>query len=101
MFKPQEPDFSVAAPNVVAPFEPLHDETIAPKGEVTGKEHRPNSPAERLGLIGTPRAKHEKCLADAIYFEARGEPVRGQIAVAHGRIHPAVSGQSPDHICGL
>ena len=40
------------------------------------------------------RAKSEKCLAEAIYFEARGEAVRGQIAVAAtdielgGRITP-------------
>src|SRR5262249_49748257 len=57
-------------------------ETIAPKGEVTGADHRPMSPAERLNLDTRERAKAEKCLANAIYFEARGEPVRGQIAVA-------------------
>ncbi len=30
--------------------------------------------AERLGLTGPDRARAEKCLAEAIYFESRGEP---------------------------
>ena len=49
-------------------------ETVAGKGEVQQLE----SPADRLGLSGKSRAKAEKCLADAVYFEARGEPLRGQ-----------------------
>src|SRR5262249_29630541 len=56
-------------------------ETIAPKGEVTGADQRPMSPVERLKLDEKNRAKAEKCLTAAIYFEARGESVRGQIAV--------------------
>ncbi len=100
MFEPQEPYSSVAAPKV-APFEPLPNESLAPNGEVTGKEHRPNSPAGRLGLIGTARAKNEKCLADAVYFEARGEPVRGQMAVAQVVINRVFSGYYPNNICGV
>ena|GEM_PF-824163 len=90
-----------AAPNVAARLEPSRNETIAPKGEVTGEEHRPQSPAERLGLIGAARARHEKCLADAIYFEARGESVRGQIAVAQVVINRVFSGYYPNNICGV
>ena len=41
---------------------------------ITGKdESRVLSPAQRLGLMGTARAEASKCLADAIYFEARGD----------------------------
>ena len=40
------------------------------------------SPAQRLHLEGKERAKAERCLANAIYFEARGEAERGQMAVA-------------------
>src|SRR6516164_9400732 len=57
-------------------------QTVAPKGEVTGQDQRPMTPAERLGLDEASRAKSEKCLAEAIYFESRGEAVRGQMAVA-------------------
>jgi len=101
MFEPQERDSAVVAPNMVAPFQPPRNETIAPKGEVTGKDHLPMSPAERLGLIGAARAKHEKCLADAVYFEARGEPVRGQMAVAQVVINRVFSGFYPNNICGV
>jgi len=101
MFEPQERDSAVVAPNMVAPFQPPRNETIAPKGEVTGKDHLPMSPAERLGLIGAARAKHEKCLADAVYFEARGEPVRGQMAVAQVVINRVFSGYYPNNICGV
>ena len=57
-------------------------ETIAGKGVVTGQVHRHRSPADRLGLPAKTRARSEKCLANAVSFESRGEPVRGQIAVA-------------------
>ena len=60
----------------------LGGETIAAKGEVTGVNAHPMSPAERLHLDEKGRAKAMRCLTQAIYFEARGEPVRGQIAVA-------------------
>jgi spore germination cell wall hydrolase CwlJ-like protein len=75
--------------------------TIAGKGEVTGEGRRPKSPAERLGLTGTARAKSEKCLANAIYFEARGEPVRGQIAVAQVVMNRVFSGFYPGSVCGV
>jgi spore germination cell wall hydrolase CwlJ-like protein len=90
-----------AAPNVAARLESPRNETIAPKGEVTGEEHRPQSPAERLGLIGAARARHEKCLADAIYFEARGESVRGQMAVAQVVINRVFSGYYANNVCGV
>ena len=101
MFGPQGPDSVVVAPNTVAPFQPPGNETIAPKREAIGKDHWPMSPAERLGLIGAARTKHEKCLADAVYFEARGEPVRGQMAVAQVVINRAFSGYYPNEICGV
>ena len=76
-------------------------QTIAHKGEVTGEDKRPMSPAERLRLDGKARAKAEKCLAAAIYFEARGEPVRGQIAVAQVVLNRAFSGYYPATVCGV
>jgi spore germination cell wall hydrolase CwlJ-like protein len=77
------------------------NETIASKGEVTGEGRRPMSPAERLKLDEQGRAKTEKCLAEAIYFESRGEPVRGQIAVAQVVVNRAFSGYYPATVCGV
>jgi spore germination cell wall hydrolase CwlJ-like protein len=76
-------------------------ETIASKGQVAGEGHHPKTPAERLSLDTTSRPKAEKCLANAIYFEARGEPVRGQIAVAQVVMNRVFSGHYPNDVCGV
>ncbi|MBS9476795.1 cell wall hydrolase [Ancylobacter radicis] len=57
------------------------------------------SPAERLGLTGKRRERSEKCLAEAVYFESRGEPRRGQVAVAQVVINRVFSGYYPADIC--
>jgi spore germination cell wall hydrolase CwlJ-like protein len=76
-------------------------ESVASKGEVTGEEQRPRTPAERLALMGTARVKAEKCLANAVYFEARGESVRGQIAVAQVVMNRVFSPFYPNDVCGV
>ncbi|MGH6770859.1 MAG: cell wall hydrolase [Xanthobacteraceae bacterium] len=76
-------------------------ETIANKGQVTGEGKRPMTPAERLKLTASSRAKAQKCLAEGIYFESRGEPVRGQIAVAQVILNRAFSGHYPTNVCGV
>jgi len=76
--------------------------SFAPKGEVNADNQRGKTPAERLGLFDEKsRAKSEKCLAEAVYFEARGEAVRGQIAVAQVILNRAFSGKYPDTVCGV
>ncbi|MGJ5179983.1 cell wall hydrolase [Bradyrhizobium oligotrophicum] len=77
-------------------------ESIAPKGEVNTDNQRARTPAERLGLTDEKvRFKSEKCLAEAVYFEARGEAVRGQIAVAQVVLNRAFSGYYPTTVCGV
>jgi spore germination cell wall hydrolase CwlJ-like protein len=76
-------------------------QSFASKGEVTGIDQRPYTPAERLALAGAGRAKAEKCLANAVYFEARGEPVRGQIAVAQVVMNRVFSPFYPNDVCGV
>jgi hypothetical protein len=61
----------------------------------------PPSPAQRLHLEGKEYAKAERCLANAIYFEARSEPIRGQMAVAQVVVNRAFSGFYPNDICGV
>ena len=82
-----------------APIVP--SETIAPKGQVTGAGQRPKTPAERLGLDVKTRAKAERCLTDAVYFESRGETKRGQIAVAQVVMNRVFSGFYPNDVCGV
>jgi spore germination cell wall hydrolase CwlJ-like protein len=43
----------------------------------------------------------QHCLAGAVYFEARGEPLEGQLAVAEVVLNRAASGKYPSSICGV
>ncbi|MBV8850866.1 MAG: cell wall hydrolase [Methylobacteriaceae bacterium] len=53
-------------------------------------------------LIGQEQAGREKkCLAEAIYFEARSEPEEGQAAVAQVVLNRVSSGLYPASICGV
>jgi len=93
-----DPDMKQTA---AAPANAAPGVTVAGKGEVTGEGRRPKSPAERLNLSGVKRAKAEKCLANAVYFESRSEPVRGQIAVAQVVMNRVFSGYYPTDVCGV
>lgn len=42
-----------------------------------------------------------KCLAEALYFEARGETVKGQFAVAEVIMNRVKSSRFPDTLCGV
>ncbi len=46
-------------------------------------------------------AKEQKCLAEAIYFEARSEPAAGQAAVAQVVLNRVKSGLYPTTVCGV
>lgn len=45
--------------------------------------------------------KERRCLTEGIYFEARGEGVVGQLAVAEVILNRVVSGRYPSNICGV
>ena len=49
-------------------------------------------------------AEHQKdidCLASNIYFEARGEPTKGKVAVAMVTLNRVVSKDFPNTVCGV
>jgi len=100
-----DPDMKVMASLPAAADEPSKidsGESIAAKGEVNADNQHAKTPAERLGLFDEKaRAKSEKCLAEAVYFEARGEAVRGQIAVAQVVMNRTFSGYYPNTVCGV
>ncbi|WP_121632142.1 cell wall hydrolase [Tropicibacter alexandrii] len=55
-------------------------------------------------LSGQPKAKGNdewKCLAEALYFEARGETVKGQFAVAEVILNRVKSKRFPNSVCGV
>jgi spore germination cell wall hydrolase CwlJ-like protein len=48
----------------------------------------------------TTDSEHE-CLAGAVYFEAKGEPLHGQLSVAEVVLNRARSGRFPASVCGV
>ncbi len=55
-----------------------------------------------LDNLPKPKATSEmKCLAEAIYFEARGEEIEGQYAVGEVIINRVISKEFPNSICGV
>jgi spore germination cell wall hydrolase CwlJ-like protein len=67
-------------------------------GEASGAGVRPNYAAL---LDGGESARENRCLAEAIYFEARGESDEGQAAVAQVVLNRLASGLYPATICGV
>ena len=51
--------------------------------------------------VGTPLDEQANCLATAVYFEARGESVEGQLAVARVVMNRAASGRYPPDYCSV
>jgi N-acetylmuramoyl-L-alanine amidase len=55
---------------------------------------------EDYASSATLGAQHD-CLAGAVYFEAKGEPLRGQLSVAEVILNRARSGRFPTTACGV
>jgi spore germination cell wall hydrolase CwlJ-like protein len=51
--------------------------------------------------VGAPLDEQANCLATAVYFEARGESVEGQLAVARVVMNRAASGLYPTDWCSV
>lgn len=52
-------------------------------------------------MAGAPLDEELNCIATAVYFEARGEPFEGQLAVAEVVMNRARSGRYPSSYCGV
>ncbi len=53
------------------------------------------------GFSAETQGAEEDCLANAVYFEARGEPLQGQLAVAEVVMNRAASGRYPSTLCAV
>ncbi|MEI8146214.1 MAG: cell wall hydrolase [Alphaproteobacteria bacterium] len=87
----------MAPPEVVTlqPGQPSAEFALATR--LAGGRH----PALILSLNGRARERAQRCLAEAVYWEARSEPELGQKAVAQVVVNRAVSGFYPADICGV
>lgn len=58
--------------------------------------------ADFLDALPQPKpTKQLRCLAEALYFEARGETVKGQFAVAEVILNRVENSRYPDTVCGV
>jgi spore germination cell wall hydrolase CwlJ-like protein len=56
---------------------------------------------EREAASAQQRAKELRCLAENVYFEARGEPLEGQYAVAEVTLNRTRAPNFPHTVCGV
>ena len=66
-----------------------------------GNESRSLSQLVALHMGAEAASREEECLAGAVYFEAKGEPLDGQLAVAQVIMNRARSGRFPSSVCGV
>lgn len=85
----------------------VQKEVVQPLPEGGAAEPRAPASAKTLHelVAGMPDqtglSREMECLAGAIYFESRGEPLAGQLAVAQVVINRADSGLFPSDYCGV
>ncbi len=95
-YAPAKPDYAAASPFESLLKDPKDDGRFIPP--VVDGDHSWMSkplPAEVFS------ANEQKCLATAIYFEARGESLRGQAAVAQVVLNRVRNPTYPATICGV
>lgn len=79
-----------------------HVARILTLAQAEGRDGEKRFDAAWLRELPRPEATEElSCLANALYFEARGEGVRGQFAVAEVVLNRVESPRYPDSICGV
>jgi len=82
---------------------PDFDGAAAKTGAVTDSNAEDQSLAELVDARETSDTldREHECLAGAVYFEAKGEPLEGQLAVAEVIMNRAASGRFPASICSV
>lgn len=95
----------------IVPQTPSSQDTVFVSNEVVQPIAEPESPTkvevsslrELVSSIDEDAALTEqlRCLAGAVYFEARGEPLYGQLAVAEVVINRAQDSRWPASYCGV
>jgi spore germination cell wall hydrolase CwlJ-like protein len=78
-------------------------EGVQPAFEPETDERRAASLAElvRRHAVTETADAEQKCLATAVYFESKGEPLDGQLAVARVIMNRAESGRFASTLCGV
>jgi len=72
-----------------------------PARDVSRERQTPITEAMLRAVTIGQRSRQWKCLATALYFEARGESLEGQVAVAEVILNRVDSTRYPNSICGV
>ncbi|GAA0305111.1 hypothetical protein GCM10009087_13750 [Sphingomonas oligophenolica] len=88
---------------------PAPVDTAQPATQADGKDQAPTPTLEYASLSEAVAAQETDklddddlaCMAGAVYFEAKGEPLAGQLAVADVIINRTKSGRFPTSICSV
>lgn len=95
---PVEPEIVAAAGMKVPAFARVHASPDGKPVETASLSIRPGY----LDLVNPETmAQEQRCLAEAVYFEARSEPEAGQAGVAQVVLNRVKSGLYPTSICGV
>ncbi|KAB1074935.1 cell wall hydrolase [Methylobacterium planeticum] len=93
----------VAAASLALPGFSLRGDRAEPAAPETAPETTVESARHRYADLIEPDAmdREQRCLAEAVYFEARSEPEDGQAAVAQVVLNRVKSGLYPANVCGV
>jgi len=100
---------SVPQPTPLVAATPARVDTAQPAIQADSKDQAPTPTLEYASLSEAVAAQDTDtldgddlaCMAGAVYFEAKGEPLSGQLAVADVIINRTKSGRFPTSICSV
>jgi hypothetical protein len=92
---------AVSAPVAAAPVIATADQTVAREAGVLQRAGWPLYALVDRFSAGAPLTDEANCIAVAVYHEARGESLEGQVAVAKVIMNRAASGIYPASWCGV
>lgn len=91
----------VARHSVIDDYDDLADADTAENGVSSAALEVAAQGAGEQNFADASSARQLRCLAEGIYFEARGEPWRGQLAVGRVILNRVSSKHYPNTICGV
>jgi N-acetylmuramoyl-L-alanine amidase len=92
----------LTAPQGSASADEVRTAVLAPDAQPGEQVAYPTLAAAVAAQDSTPGEDEAlRCLAGAIYFESRGEPLAGQLAVAKVILNRAASGRFRSSVCGV
>ncbi len=97
------PAVLVTNPELSLPKDPLAPVVSPPQGD---ELEAPRPTGDLASMVATlrsadPGSRELECLAGAIYFEAKSESLKGQLAVGHVIANRASSGRFAPTFCGV